>query len=102
MELINNYITDNKDKFVNELIELLKIPSVSADPAYKNDVAKTAEVVKQSLIGRQGARLETGDDKDADEHRKLDEQGDSTIALESILLGLKQSGPVDVVGLACT
>jgi acetylornithine deacetylase/succinyl-diaminopimelate desuccinylase-like protein len=50
MELINNYITDNKDKFVNELIELLKIPSVSADPAYKNDVAKTAVVVKQSLI----------------------------------------------------
>jgi len=37
-----NYIKSNKDSFLNELIELLKIPSVSADPSYAKDVKKTA------------------------------------------------------------
>jgi len=32
---IKNYIEANKDRFINELIELLKIPSVSADPAFQ-------------------------------------------------------------------
>ncbi len=45
-----NYIKDNKQKFLDELFDLLRIPSVSADPAYKNDVLKTAEFVKESLI----------------------------------------------------
>ncbi len=49
MNSINNYIKENKGRFINELIDLLKIPSISADPAYKNDVLKTAEVVKESL-----------------------------------------------------
>jgi len=44
------YIQNNKDKFLKELIELLKIPSVSADPTYKNDVLKTAEFLKDELI----------------------------------------------------
>jgi acetylornithine deacetylase/succinyl-diaminopimelate desuccinylase-like protein len=43
------YITQNKDRFLNELFELLRIPSVSADPKYKNDVLKTAEAVKAKL-----------------------------------------------------
>lgn len=47
---INTYIEKNKDRFINELIELLRIPSVSADPTYKNDVLKTAEAIKQKLI----------------------------------------------------
>jgi len=38
-----NYIQSNKDVFLSELIELLKIPSVSADPTYTNEVKKTAE-----------------------------------------------------------
>ena len=50
MENINNYIETNKDRFISELIELLKIPSISADPKYKNDVARTAEAVKEKLI----------------------------------------------------
>ena len=44
-----SYIAQHKDRFINELIELLKIPSISADPAYKNDVIKTADAVKESL-----------------------------------------------------
>ena len=45
MNTIQNYIQQNKERFINELIDLLKIPSVSADKAYKNDVVKTAEEV---------------------------------------------------------
>lgn len=47
---ILTYIENNKQRFLEELFELLRIPSVSADPKYKNDVLKTAEAVKQSLI----------------------------------------------------
>ncbi len=47
---INNYLNQNKERFLNELIELLKIPSVSADSKYKPDVLKTAEAVKQRLV----------------------------------------------------
>ncbi len=49
MNQINDYIKDNKDRLINELIELLKIPSVSADAAYSQDVINTAEAVKKSL-----------------------------------------------------
>ncbi|MTI40706.1 dipeptidase [Fulvivirga lutimaris] len=45
-----DYIKDNKQKFLDELFDLLRLPSVSADPAYKNDVLKTAEFVKNSLV----------------------------------------------------
>lgn len=43
------YIEEHKDRFINELVELLKIPSISADSAYKNDVIKTADTIKASL-----------------------------------------------------
>lgn len=49
MSDIKNYIQDHKDRFINELIELLKIPSVSADSAYHQDVLNTATAVKNSL-----------------------------------------------------
>ncbi|MBU2949977.1 dipeptidase [Tamlana agarivorans] len=49
MKNIQSYITENKERFLNELIELLKIPSISADSAYKTDVEKTADAVKISL-----------------------------------------------------
>ncbi|WP_139856734.1 dipeptidase [Aequorivita sinensis] len=49
MKSAKSYIEQNKDRFLDELIELLKIPSISADPAYKNDVLKTAEAVKVQL-----------------------------------------------------
>lgn len=49
MDNIKDYVQSNKDRFVSELIELLKIPSVSADSAYSQDVINTAEAVKLSL-----------------------------------------------------
>ena len=49
MEYINNYINEHKDRFINELIEILKIPSISADPTYKTDVLNCAEAVAKAL-----------------------------------------------------
>lgn len=49
MKSAKTYITEHKQRFLDELIELLKIPSISADSAYKGDVIKTAEAVKSSL-----------------------------------------------------
>jgi len=46
---IQNYITENKDRFINELFDLLRLPSVSADPKYKESVFKTAEMIKMRL-----------------------------------------------------
>lgn len=43
------YIEENKDRFLEELKELLRIPSISADSAYKNDVMAAAEAVGKSL-----------------------------------------------------
>tara|TARA_B100001115_G_scaffold181452_1_gene175692 strand:- start:835 stop:2226 length:1392 start_codon:yes stop_codon:yes gene_type:complete len=43
------YLEQNKERFVEELFELLRIPSISADSAYKNDVLKTADAVAESL-----------------------------------------------------
>jgi len=50
MSYINDYIESNKDRFISELFELLQIPSVSADPKYKEDVLKTAQAVKEKLV----------------------------------------------------
>lgn len=49
MNTITDYIQEHKNRFVNELIELLKIPSVSADSAHAQDVIDTAIAVKKSL-----------------------------------------------------
>lgn len=50
MSEIKNYIEQNRHRFINELVDLLRIPSVSADSAYDEDVNRCAEHVKQSLI----------------------------------------------------
>lgn len=50
MSEINSYIQQNKQRFIDELIELLKIPSVSADSRHAQDVRKTAEVLKDRLL----------------------------------------------------
>ena len=49
MKNIQSYVNQHKDRFLNELIELLKIPSISADSSFRNDVLKTAKAVKNSL-----------------------------------------------------
>ncbi|MDA9976665.1 dipeptidase [Polaribacter sp.] len=49
MQEVTTYIENHKNRFIDELIELLKIPSVSADSAYHQDVLNTADFVKKSL-----------------------------------------------------
>ena len=49
MDSIKSYVNANRQRFIDELLELLKIPSVSADPAYAHDVFKTAESVRDHL-----------------------------------------------------
>ncbi|MBX7201665.1 MAG: dipeptidase [Bacteroidia bacterium] len=49
---MSNYkelVDQHKDRFINELFELLRIPSVSADPKYKEDVLRMAAAVAASL-----------------------------------------------------
>jgi acetylornithine deacetylase/succinyl-diaminopimelate desuccinylase-like protein len=45
----NDLVQTNKDRFLEELFELLRIPSVSADPKHSSDMIKTAELVKFHL-----------------------------------------------------
>lgn len=47
---VNQFIQDHKERFLNELLDLLRIPSVSADPKFKDEVFKAANFVKESLI----------------------------------------------------
>jgi len=49
MSAIKSYIDQNKQRFIDELLSLLRIPSVSADKAFKKDVLKTADAVKAAL-----------------------------------------------------
>jgi acetylornithine deacetylase/succinyl-diaminopimelate desuccinylase-like protein len=55
---INEYIETNKERFLNELFELLRIPSVSADAKFKNDVIRTAEVIKEKLAAAGADKVE--------------------------------------------
>ncbi len=40
------YVDSNKDQYINDLIEVLKIPSISADSNYSDEVIRTAEKIK--------------------------------------------------------
>jgi acetylornithine deacetylase/succinyl-diaminopimelate desuccinylase-like protein len=65
MELknINDYISANKQRMLDELLDLLRIPSVSADSKYKDDVLRTAEAVKQRLIEAGADKVEVSPTK---------------------------------------
>ncbi|HNF30511.1 MAG TPA: dipeptidase, partial [Chitinophagaceae bacterium] len=56
MQIWKEYQEQHKERFLNELLELLRIPSVSARSEHKEDMIKCAETVKQRL-------LEAGADK---------------------------------------
>jgi len=45
-----DYQEKNKDRFLNEMLDLLRIPSVSAKSEHKADMKKCAELVKQRLL----------------------------------------------------
>ena len=56
MQVWKDYQEKNKDRFLNELLDLLRIPSVSAKSEHKADMLRCAEAIKQRL-------LEAGADK---------------------------------------
>ncbi|MEY4658474.1 MAG: hypothetical protein RJB36_240 [Bacteroidota bacterium] len=43
------YIEQNRDKFLQELLDILRIPSISADPAYSKDVQVCAEKLANQM-----------------------------------------------------
>ena len=47
---IKNYIEKNKERFLSELFALLRMPSVSADSAYKSSIEDTARWIKEALL----------------------------------------------------
>ena len=47
--MTQEYINENKNRFLNELFEFIKIPSVSADIKFKDDVLKAAIFLKDNL-----------------------------------------------------
>lgn len=49
MKEVQKYLNANQKRFLEELMELLRIPSISADPKYKDDVARMAESTAKHL-----------------------------------------------------
>lgn len=47
--MVNQYIAANKDRFLEELTELLKIPSISADSRFSGDINKMALALAENL-----------------------------------------------------
>ena len=58
MENTQAFINSNKERFLEELIDLLKVPSISADPAFAGDVQKTAEVIAKRLTEAGAEKVE--------------------------------------------
>jgi len=48
--MIKEYIEENKNRFLNELFDLLRIPSISADKDFASDVNNAAEFIKTKMI----------------------------------------------------
>ncbi|MSP58182.1 MAG: dipeptidase [Flavobacteriaceae bacterium] len=46
---MNQYIEQNRDRFLSELFDLLRIPSISADSTHAGDVRRCAEAVADHL-----------------------------------------------------
>lgn len=50
MNVWSEYVKENKPRFLNEMLDLLRIPSISTKSIHKKDMAKCAELVKQRLL----------------------------------------------------
>jgi len=58
MSLIENYIEENKDRFLEELFGLIRIPSISSIAANKPEMYRAAEYWKQTLLDAGADRAE--------------------------------------------
>ena len=50
MEHVKKYIEENKDRFLDELFGLIRIPSISSESARKDDMLAAAEYWKESML----------------------------------------------------
>ncbi len=50
MEHVKKYIEENKDRFLEELFDLIRIPSISSQTEHKNDMLKAAEEWKKIIL----------------------------------------------------
>jgi len=50
MEKSIKYLNDNKDRFLNELFDLIRIPSISSIADHKPDMVRMAEALKDGLL----------------------------------------------------
>jgi acetylornithine deacetylase/succinyl-diaminopimelate desuccinylase-like protein len=50
MEKVKQYIEEHKDRFLDELFGLIRIPSISSISAHKDDMVKAAEYWKDSIL----------------------------------------------------
>ncbi len=59
MEAVQNYIQANRQRFLNELLDFLRIPSISADTRYKDDVLRAATWLSAELtrVGMEGVEI---------------------------------------------
>lgn len=48
--MLKNYISENESRFLDELSGLIRIPSISAEPAHHNDMLRCAERWRELLI----------------------------------------------------
>ncbi|GAB1449723.1 dipeptidase [Bacteroidota bacterium] len=56
--MIKEYIAENRQRFLDELFDLLRIPSISADGAFKDDVVKAAEFIREKLLAAGADKVE--------------------------------------------
>lgn len=58
MNKVNEYIAANRERFLAELFELLRIPSISAQAEYKDDMVRCAEWLRDALLKSGADRAE--------------------------------------------
>ncbi|MDD4529532.1 MAG: peptidase M20, partial [Bacteroidales bacterium] len=74
MNTIKNYIAENKERFLNELFELIRIPSISSIEANKPDMLRCANQWRKFI-------LEAG----ADKCEVMESQGNPVVYAEKII-----------------
>lgn len=60
---IKQYIEENRDRFLEELFELIRIPSISSETAHKEDMYRAAEKWKELLLNAGVDRAEVMETK---------------------------------------
>src|SRR5215216_824399 len=69
-----DHLEKNKDRFLNEMLDLLRIPSVSAKTEHKEDMRKCAQLVRQRLL-----------DSGADKAEVMETAGHPAVYAEKII-----------------